>query len=301
MSIHDLRKTDPDCWVVKRADLVDARANKWHNSIGVLVTAHHGQLLFLESCLKSIQGLGWIILLYDNPEQHYDTNMPKERHYKLVDQFLMKHITKEIPGPTYPQFWHYRHGVDLLMSTKAEYIFTIGADCILERPEGISEIIKLLGDGDIMACSTKNDLRHKEVFCGTKSFIAKKQAFYKSVNYLQELWIPFKDIGNMETRFGMAIRDLKLNEVIVPKLPLEDQFAHSYNENGECIDRGTWGEILGFRHLAGEHKIRKLKKIIPIEEKYFDKEYLSGQERDILTKYWETKNISILNDWWIKE
>lgn len=301
MSVEELRKTDPDCWVVKRTDLADARAIKWDNSIGILVTGHHSQLLFLESCLKSIQGLGWIILLYDNPAERYDLNMPKERHFKLIDQFFMKHVTNQIPGPTYPQYWNYQHGIDLLMSTKAEFIFTIGADCVLEHPGGLSEIIKLLGNGDIMACSTKNNSRHSGVFCGTKSFIASKKSFYKLVNYLQTLFVPFKDIGNMETRFGMAIRDLKLNEVIIPKLPFDDQFAHSYNEIGECIDRGTWGEVLGFRHLAGECKIRRLKKIIPIEEKYFDKEYLNGQEKDILEKYWKTKDVKVLENWWVND
>jgi hypothetical protein len=241
--------------------------------------------------------MGWTILLYDNPESHFDTNMPKERHYKLIDQFCMKHITKEVPGPTYPQFWHYRHGIDLLMSTKAEYILTIGADSVFERPEGLQEIINLLGDGDIISCSTKTD-KHGGPFCGTKSFLARKQSFYKLVNYLQELWVPFRDIGNMETRFGMAVKDLKLKEIVAPKMPSHDQFAYSYNEIGECTERGTWGEILGFRHLAGEHKIRKTKKQIPVEEKYYDLNYLSKFEKEIFSQYWETKNKDLLERWW---
>ena len=72
------------------------------------------------------------------------------------------------------------------------------------------------------------------------------------------------------------------------------------NELGECTERGTWGEILGFRHLAGEHKLRRMKRIIPVEEKYFDKEYLGG-EKNVLEEYWKTKDIKILeNCWWDK-
>jgi hypothetical protein len=299
MSVEELRISDPECWVVKRTNLADERANDWLTSIKILVTAHHNQLLFLESCLKSLQGLGWIILLYDNPTDRYEINMPKERHYKLINQFCMKYLSREIPGPTYPQFWHYRNGMDLILSTNTKYVFTIGADCILERPEGLAELLKILGDGDILSSSTKN-IKHGGPFCGTKSFIATKEAFRKIVDYLQTLFVPFKDIGNMETRFGMAIRDLQLKEVIVPELPADDQFAHSYDKDGNCIERGTWGKILGFRHLSGEHKIRKQNKIISVEEKYFDKEYMSGFEKEVLGKYWQTKDMKILEQWWAK-
>ena len=262
-----------DEWVKERVRIVDDRAQKRKSSVGVLVTAHHGQLIFLESCLKSVRGLGWTILLYDNPAQQFTKNLPKEKHYNLIDQFFMKHITKEMPGPTYPQFWHYRAGVDLLRDTDNEYIFTIGADCVLERPEGIEELKSILGDGDILACSSKND-RHKELFCGTKSFLVKKKAFLMIVDYLQTLFDPFKDIGNMENRFGRTIRDLGIKEVIAPKMPNDDQFSYSYDAEGNCVDRGTWGEVLGFRHLAGEYKIRGIKNLKQVEEKYFDKEYL---------------------------
>ena len=285
-------------WEEERIVIVDDRANRWNNELGIIVTAHHGQRVFMKACLESLQGLGWILVVYDNPQDRYEINMLDSYHYQLIDQFCMKHPTKEVPGPTYPQFWNYRNGIDLMIGRNCKYIFTIGADSVLERPEGIWEVAELLGDGDIISCSTKNPTRHKEAFCGTKSFLVKTQAFKAIVDYLQELYVPWKNVGNMEVRFGRAIRDLKINEVIVPELPLEDQFAHSYDKEGNCINRGTWGALLGYRHLVGENKIRKVNKIKPVEEKYFDKKYIQPKELQHLEKYWETKDWAHVENWW---
>jgi hypothetical protein len=210
----------------------------------------------------------------------------------------MKHVTNEMPGPTYPQFWNYRAAADLIKSSDSEYVFTIGADSVLENPEGMWEIAELLGDGDIIACSTKNPKRHSGLFCGTKSFLAKKQVFIDIVDFIQKDYVPFYSIGNMETRFGVAIKNLNIKEVIVPELPEEDQFAHCYDENGNCINRGTWGKVLGYRHLAGEHKIRRIKKQKPLEEKFYDKKYLSQKEINTLLKYWETNDWKYVEAWW---
>jgi hypothetical protein len=211
----------------------------------------------------------------------------------------MTHVTKEIPGPTYPQFWNFRHGIDILMGSKCTHVFIMGADSILERPEGIEEIEKLLGDNDIIACSTKNPIRHKAPYCNSKSLLAKKEAFKALVDYIEKGFVPLdRQYGNMENRFGKAVKELQLKEVPPPELPEEDQFAHHYGEDGVCTKRGTWGDILGYRHLGGEHKIRRLKKIIPIEEEYYDKTYLRRYELDTLVQYWKTKDKKHLEAWW---
>lgn len=105
-------------------------------------------------------------------------------------------------------------------------------------------------------------------------------------------------LGNMECRFGQAIRDLSFKEAKVPKLPNDDQFSYRYNDQGDCVQRGTWGEVLGYRHLGGEHKIRRLKRVGPIEEKHFDKDYLRGPELKTLAEYWRTGNVEFLEAWW---
>jgi hypothetical protein len=282
-----------------REEIVDKRAEKWNDHINVLITAHMDQRVFLDACIESVKGLGWILMAYDNPDGDYQRRLPKEAILKKIDQFIMKHPTRDMAGPTYPQFWNFRHGIDLLLSSKGEYIFVIGADSILERPEGLPEIMEMLGDGDFIACSTRNPKRHKDVYCNTKSLLAKKSAFKTIIDHVQGGFVPFDHkFGNMESRFGLAIKETGIKEVRVPNLPGEDQFAYSYDKEGKVINNGTWGDVLGYRHLAGEHKIRRKNKIIPEEEKYFDKEYLRRYEIETMAKYWETGEEGFLKAWW---
>jgi len=282
--------------VQKRIDEVEARVNPFYNGLNVIVTGTSCQRMFMLPCLLSVRSLGWTLLTYDNPVTDHLNRFPNASCFYLIDQFFMKHNTAIVPGPTYPQFWNFKHGIDILAGSNSEYLFTIGADCVLERPEGISEIIKLLGDSDIISCSTG---RHQGPYCGTKSFLVRKSSFIKIMKWLEaESYYPFQDIGNMEYRFGLAIEALGMKERAAPEQPDEDQFAHSYNESGDCVGRGTWGKVLGFRHLGGEHKIRRLKKIKPIEEKYFDKNHLRHQERDTIAQYWKTGDKKFIEAWW---
>ena len=303
MEIEQIRKMenmedDHRDVLVQRAKDVDGKAAKYNTGVNVIVTAHSEQRMFLARCLESVRLIGWTVLTYDNPESNYLKQFPSDECFKLVDQFVMKHPTKIVPGPTYPQFWNFKHGVDILMGSAAEYIFVIGGDSVVEKPEGIPEIIKLLGDGDIIACSTRSK-RHGQAFCGTKSFLVKKTAFCKMLHFIErETFFPFKNCGNLEVRFGLAIQELKLKEVFAPEQPAEDQFAHSYDGNGDCAQDNTWAKVLGYRHLGGEHKIRRVRKLKPIEEKFYDKAYLRHQETQTLVKYWETKDWKHVENWW---
>ena len=282
--------------VRKRIDVVEKTLDRFNTGINVIVTAHASQRMFMKACLESIKSIGWILVVYDNPLDNYKKELPSDKCFKLMDSFFMKHDTRIVPGPTYPQFWNFRYASDILAGSSAELIFAIGADCILEKPQGISEIVKMLGDNDLISCST---LGHAGPFCGTKSFLVKKQAFVKLVSHIQEdNFYPFKDIGNLENRFGMAIKALELKEVSDIKQPKESQFAYGYDEKGNSIERGTWGEVLGFRHLGGEHKVRRVKKKIPIEEKYYDKDFLRDQETDTIAKYWKTGDSKFIKQWW---
>jgi len=283
--------------VRKRIIEVEKRVSPFYNGMNVIVTGTSSQKMFMLSCLKSVRSLGWTLLVYDNPVSDHLTRFPSPECFKYIDQFFMKHNTSVVPGPTYPQFWNYKHAIDILRGSSSEYVFTIGADSIIERPEGIIKIMELLGDNDLIACSTG---RHGDTaYCGTKSFLVKKTAFIKIMKHLEKnYYYPFRDIGNMEYRFGLTVKELGIKEVIAPEQPKEDQFAHSYNEEGDCTENGTWGKVLGFRHLGGEHKIRRIKKLKPIEEKYFDKKCMRHQERDTIAEYWKTGDKKFIEAWW---
>ena len=289
-----------DAWIKEREEITQKKVDRWNNDINVLVSAYSGQLIFLKACLESVRSIGWILLMYDNPSRRFDTHMPTPEMFKLVDQFFMKEPTSEIPGPAYPQFWQFRHGCDILLGSEAPYIFVIGGDSVLEKPEGIVEIVKMLEQekGDIISCSTRNKI-HGKPFVGSKSFLVKKLAFFKMVNFLEKGFVPLDhQYGSFENRMGLAVQETGVKEVKTPENPSHDQFAYDYDSEGNCVNRGTWGKILGYRHLAGEHKIRKIKKQKPIEQKYFDTKYLRKQDLETMVKYWETGDFKYIEKWW---
>jgi hypothetical protein len=123
-------------------------------------------------------------------------------------------------------------------------------------------------DADIMACSSKG-AKNKGYWIGTKSFFAKKESLSKILDWIGNTMMPLSHKwGNMENRFGRAVAELNLVELRAPKQPNDHQFAYKYDDEGNCIGRGTWGEMLGFRHLAGERKIRGQLKLKKVEAEY---------------------------------
>jgi len=276
---------------------MDKESARMKGKLGVLVTAHHGQKTFMKTCLESINKLNaWTIMVFDNPGdlRHW----PKQEIFNMIDGFYLKHDTRIFPGPAYPQFFNFRHGANLLQT---EYIFVIGADSVLESPEGLSEIFRMLGDGDIIACSTKNPERHGQAFIGTKSFLVKTEKFREIMNWMEKTFIPFDmRYGNFENRMGQAIEELEIKEV-KPENPFDDQLAYKYDKDGNVDSGGTWAEVLGFRHLRGEQTVRQRMCLRPVEAKFFDTTYSTKEEIAVL-KYWSEKDPAkqreILEAWW---
>lgn len=286
---------------IEKVKIVDVQSEKSKVGVGVLVTCHHGQRAFLEACLESVKDLGWVTLVYDNPGGNYFKYFPNDKCLSLVENFIVKHETRIMPGPTFPQFWNFSTGAKLI---DTPLVFVIGADSVLEHPENMGDIVEMLGDGDIIACSTHNPQRHGNTpFCGTKSFLVKNHIFKMLMKKVEETFIPFDHkYGNMENRFGWGIKELGLKEVVAPELPGEDQFSYGpWTEDGNVLNRGTWGSVLGFRHLRGEMVRRQIELQRPVEAKYFDQQYCSSQEKEVL-KYWdemdELKKKEILVKWW---
>jgi len=285
----------------EKVKVVDKESEKSKVGIGVLVTAHHGQRVYLESCLRSVRDIGWVTLVYDNPGsiKHY----PSDKCLALVDNFVVKHPTRIMPGPTFPQAFNFSIGSKLIDNP---LVFVIGADSVLEHPENLGDIVEMLmkEDGRIIACSTHNPKRHGSTpFCGTKSFLVHNHIFKVLMKRVETTFIPFDHkYGNMENRFGWAIKKLGIKEVVVPELPGEDQFSYGpWSSDGNVLNRGTWGKVLGFRHLRGEMVRRQIELQRPVELKYFDTQYCSSQEKEVLT-YWEVQDEVekkiILEKWW---
>lgn len=271
-----------------------AKLEKLQKNIAVIIPTHRGHRPWMKPCLESHAALGYfVILCYDNPYKlpgmDWASRMPSPDAMYAADMVLMKHVTWHA-GVGAPHIWNVFYGVRMARAMGFEYILNINGDCILDQPENFPKIIEMLGDNDIICCSSM--FEKKPPFCGSMGFLAKAELVDKFwTDYLLKMY--HFNVGNAETRMGIFVKEngYKLVETAQPERGF--RFPAEGNE---------WYEILGFRHLHAEHKHRKWERRTPLPKKYYDfgpnNIYIGKTELDILTKFWETGEEQYKTAWW---
>ena len=276
----------------------DEWATRIFKDVGILLTSHPGNRAFLKASVETHKKTGcWITLSYDNyfnpkdPCIEWNHMMPDRDVIDMVDTFIMPHH-QTWGGVLYPYFWLLKFGVYAMSHFK--YIYCANGDFILEKPENFPKLLELLGDGDVMPCGWERD----SIFTSA-GFIGKSEAIIAIIEHMQKYFIPLsvyeetkQDYGNCEARMGRACLDLGL-KVIKPE-------ENPFNDQHHVKGHGTWYKLLGFRHIHGElgysYKYHKT----PPELDYVDERHLCGSDLEAVRKYHETKDESVLKEWWWK-
>ena len=275
----------------------DEWASKALKNVGVLLTSHPSSRPFLKASVETHKKLGfWLTVVFDNyfdptnQVQNFDQLMPRREVFDQIDTFVIPHH-QTWGGVLYPYFWLLKFGMHTMGGF--EYVFCSNGDCILEKPEGFPQIMEMLGDADIMGAGWETN-GGRELF-NTTSFIAKTEAAQAMMKHFQDHLIPIDNyekyaerLGNTESRFAVAIKELGLKVKKVPKNPLSTQV----HKTG-----GTWYDILGFRHIHGEWNYAHRYKDIPPPAKYIDETYWK-KKRELVEKYYETKDKKFLQQWY---
>ncbi len=264
------------------------KIKKLNKPIGIIVPTHKYQNVWLGSCLKACSETGyWTMVAFDNP--YYQLNLKHEQVLPSIqtmmyaDEILLKPKTWG-SGVGTPHSWNMFLGLRMLKSLGFEYVFNINGDIIMEKPEGIEKLFEMLGDNDIIACEYQPGR-----YLGTMVWLAKTDVALKmwEMNF-EKLYQ--QNFGNAEARMGIFAKNMGL-KVVKVKNPADHHFKDWKHSN-------TFRNVLGIRHLHAEHKVRRWKKMKPIEEKYFDKAFLNAHEKNTLVKYWRTGEKKFLKQWW---
>ena len=283
--------------IVKDYEANDKWAKLATKNIGVLLTSHPGNRPFLKAGVNTHKKLGyWLTLVYDNyfdpknKNYKYDQAMPARDVFDQLNTFLIgPHQTWG--GVLYPYFWLLKFGLQTMGGF--EYVFCSNGDCIIEKPENFPQIIDMLGDADIMGCGLEEN-NGRPIF-NTTSFIAKTKAVQAIMKHFQDHLIPLDNyekyaekMGNTESRFYIAIKDLDLKLAKAPINPASTQLHKPH---------GTWYDILGFRHIHAEYNYAWKHRLIPPEPKYLDRRYL-GRRGVLIQEYYDTKDKKKIEEWW---
>jgi len=270
------------------------KIDKLNKEVGIIVPSHFYQAVWLGACLRSCQATGYFTLLaYDNPffdkKQQVQLRMPSAQTIMEADEIVIKHKSWG-SGVGIPHSWNMYYGLHMMQSLGFKYVYNINGDCIMEKPEGVDKLLNMLKekDADIISCEY-----HPGRYLGTMAWVCKMDVAVKMWDMNLERMYQF-NYGNAEARMGLFAKNLGLKVISV-----ENPEDHHFKPPGV---KGTFRKILGLRHLHAEHKVRKMLKMKPVDQKYFeigkDNIYLNTHEQNTLIPYWKTGDKSHLKKWW---
>ena len=259
----------------QRPNLVDLSLNYNnipHKSNAVIIcTSHRGHLTFLKGALRSYRETGkFIICSYDPPatawyeDKYFDDNMPDLETSLAAHMWIHKHITYEEPKRN-GWFWDVRYAQGVVRNfDNFKYVFTVNGDCIWEKPEGVDELIKLMGDHDLMAVTSDEGTIH------TCAVLFKREVFMRVMDYMAE-YHKTSIIGSYspERLLLQAVKQLDLKELKVPNQPI-DPVDGSVDHYTRYKQSHTWNDIVGFRNIGAEWYTALIERYEPPDKKHIN-------------------------------
>ena len=272
-----------------------------------VLTSYWKHLRWLKASLLSYRLTGkFVICAYDNPFKPWDISkpeidmklfVPRRDHFQLAHSFVFKHITYG-DDKRFGSYWDMKYAQGIMSLFDFKYVFLGTTDCVFDKPDGVNEVIEILGDGDLMSVSSAGNSIH------SNSVIFKKVAFDKVMEYMD---IHFKTpiIGygckNTDVMLSEAVKCFNLKEVKAPEQPIypKDGSVDHYCCYGQP---STWKNVLGFHNLFAEWITAAEESLEPPDKMYVDNFdnycYFDSGDKEIICKYYETGDRRYLYRWW---
>lgn len=280
----------------------------FYTDTAIIVTSWSGQLRWLMKTLQSYRLTGkYVILAYDNPFYTFEQsckstdywlkNMPRPEHYMLAHSVVVKHKTTDNSKRT-GWFWNAYYAKGLVnLFPNIKYVYITNGDCIIEKPEGMKDLIALLGDADFMSGQSEEGRT-----IHSADMIFKVEAFNKLLDYMAERHkVPVWGSISVECLINDALRKLDFKLKHAPKQPIDpsDGSVDYYCKTG--VD-STFRELIGFRNLYAEQEYRENNALEPLSREYFDNfmdwAYMPDGLKATLCKYYDTGDRRYLYKFW---
>lgn len=269
----------------------------------IIVTSWAGQLKWLAATLAGYRATGaFVILAYDNPfypwmapcEGNVLRCLPNQKHYVLANSVVMKHITADSDKRN-GWFWSVRYAQGILRQfPQIKHVYVTNGDCLWEKPEGLPDLINLLGEADLLPGQSNPGLIH------TAAMFFKAEAFHDVFDYMAGLMqVPVIGSRSPEVMLLEATTNLNMQVVHAPVQPLDlDGSLDCYARYGQD---STFKRLVGFRNLFAEYEVAGNEGRDPKVEKYVDLWadclYWGGEERETICQFWKTGDRRYLYMW----
>lgn len=266
--------------------------------LSVMMPTHPGHRRFIKTCAEHCRELGAkdITILYDNKIKlsagmvDVKNYLPPDDVCREVDSVILNRRDLPYGGVSIPWYFEQRDGMGLAYARKSELMLSINGDCVITNKDGFHRLLDKFLDEDYDLCPCHY---HVDNF-GTMGFLIKGKAYVEVFTHFME--VLHDSQTNAEARLAVSSRHIGL-KVMDTGFPVDRAFSRS-----EKASDGVWAKQLGFIHLHGTEKYRIGSKILPLEEKYYDKRFLRANEVSALTAYWKTGNTKHLyeHNYWRK-
>lgn len=263
----------------------------------IIVPSYEGHLLFLKYSLQKYKETGkYVILAYDNK----NLNIPPKDVLSIPDSVVMPH---KFYGATKRNGWLwnivYASGIVSLYEN-FKYIVTTNSDCVWDRPKEINDLIKLLGNYDIMSASSEENLIH------TCCVLWKRECFLNFVNYIKkklENNIPESYSPEVLLRDFIKSNNYKNKFVLKqPTYPKGHRYEGKIDHYSSYNQDSTFKYFVGYRNLGAEMKTICQEHLEPIEKKYFDLRdngrFFNKHEQETLYWFYYTEDRRYLYKYW---
>jgi hypothetical protein len=261
----------------------------------VTIPTHPGHRRFINTCIDHAKQLNPvdITLVYDNglnleeKELNLETYLPPQDVCIKLSSILLNRRDQKWGGVGVPWNYQQRDVLGLVYARKPDYILSINGDCVITKVRGFFDLIEKMekGNYDIAPC------HYREDNAGTMAFLSTYDGFVKIFNYYITT---FEQSMNAEGRLALSIKKTN-SKAYDTGFPFDRAFSRS-----DSYLEGVWAKELGLIHLHGTEKYRVSNKILPLDEKYYDKRFLRPNELAALTGYWKDGDIKHLykNNYW---
>lgn len=264
--------------------------------LSVIIPTHPGHRRFIKTCIAHARKLipVDITMLYDNPlnntekDLNLETYLPPQDVCAGLNSILLNKRDEAWGGVSVPWNYQQRDAMGLIYARKPDWILSINGDNVITKPDGLFDLAGRMKAGgyEIAGC------HYREDNIGTMAFLATYDGYMKIFDY----YITTYDQSmNCEGRLAMSVRETNA-KAYDTGFPLDRAFSRC-----DTHQEGVWAKDLGLIHLHGTEKYRRGKKILPLDEKYYDKRFLRAEELATLVPYWKDGNIEHLyNGYWRK-
>lgn len=284
--IDRVRQREKDvCGYNKEEMKYQDRLNK---DIAIVIPTYWNHAIWLRACLESCKKTGLFIhLAYDN---HLEGKSSMDRFFPIPEVMAIADSVGIPPKTAFISVgvhhgWNMWYNLKLLHGFGFPYVLSIAGDCIMERPEGVSELFEMLGDADIICNKHWEDTGE----CGTLGVLAKTGVYLEYFECLVR-----------KQYVGGATTEHRLFDFVHSKGYKIVSVVNSVFDSKMPDPNSTWNKLIGYRHLHAEMVIRKESRYYPVKKEFLDfgpnNSYL--RENTPLYKWYDTEDMKYLEEWW---